>query len=207
MLKIGTIPVVDESFLKAVKYALDQIGITPERLPQKKRRTALDGVGFGGGSEYNGYFTIKLRTVGEGDDATQNIVVCDGMTYDNEEGTSDVSLASVNGKSYEVAYFEMPAADALRYIVAEFIPPVYDEDQVITTDAEVKISTCTNVWDYENNIESPDDSITERFCTVIGEVKITEDGDIKIIQRHGTASSSVFNNGEICIEYYAKCFD
>ena len=205
MLKIGTIPVVDESFLKAVKYALDQIGINPDSMPLKKRRTCLDGVGYGGESAYNGYFTIKLRTVGEGDDATQNIIVCDGETYDAEKGTSGVSLASVNGKTYEVDSVEIAVPETNIYIVGEFIPPVYNEDGTELSDSRVEITTCNNVADYENNTENPDPDIVERFVTVIGEVIIKDTG-VSIIQRHGAvASGALYNNGKLVIEYYVRC--
>ena len=85
MLKEGTIPIVDQPLIQAVKYALDQLGVNPDTLPKTKRRTCLDGVGHGGTSSYNGYFTIKLRTL---EDGTQKIVVCDGATYDAEKGSS-----------------------------------------------------------------------------------------------------------------------
>ena len=186
MLKEGTIPIVDQPLIQAVKYALDQLGVNPDTLPKKKRRTCLDGVGTGGDSSYNGYFTIKLRTL---EDGTQKIVVCDGATYDAEKGTSGESKARVNNKEFPIPYFESDVV--YGYIILQYTPTVFDEDGNETTveSIEIKIVQSTQ---------------NEKFIYEIGECT-TSDNIVKIIQRHGTTPSLYFSNGIAYIEYFIEC--
>jgi hypothetical protein len=186
MLKEGTIPIVDQPMIQAVKYALDQLGVNPDTLPKKKRRTCLDGVGDGGDSSYNGYFTIKLRTI---EDGTQKIVVCDGATYDAEKGTSKESKARVNNAEFLIPYYETDVNSG--YIVLQYTPAVFDEDGIETMAESIGIKI---VQDTRN----------EKFIYEIGECLIS-DNTAKIIQRHGYTPSLYFSNGIAYIEYFIEC--
>ena len=102
MLKIGTIPVVDEYFIRAIKNALDQMGINPDNLPQKKRRTNLDGTGDNTGSGYDNYFKV---TPYEWDDdgKIKHVLISDGGDPSSAYcGMTDVS-GFMNRTSRDVA--------------------------------------------------------------------------------------------------------
>lgn len=196
MLKEGTIPIVDQPLIQAVKYALDQLGVNPDTLPKKKRRTCLDGVGYGGESSYNGHFTIKLRTL---EDGTQKIVVCDGATYDAEKGTSADSVAFVNSIHLKVPYFETDIIGTDKYIVGEFVPDLWENAGSSYLDnVYVKIVLCDNIYAYENATEEPKDGLKERYISLIGEYHV-RDGACRIIQRHTL--------GVLDIKYHIRCMD
>ena len=135
---------------------------------------------------YNGYFTIKLRTL---EDGTQRIVVCDGATYDAENGTSKESKARVNNAEFLIPYYETDVAPG--YIVLQYTPAVFDEDGVETMEESIEINI---VQDTQN----------EKFMYEIGECLIS-DNTVKIIQRHGTTPSLYFSNGIAYIEYFIEC--
>jgi hypothetical protein len=135
---------------------------------------------------YNGYFTIKLRTI---EDGTQQIVVCDGATYDAEKGTSKESKARVNNVEFLIPYYETDVTSG--YIVLQYTPAVFDEDGVETTVESIEIKI---VQDTQN----------EKFIYEIGECTIS-DNTVKIIQRHGTTPSLYFSNGIAYIEYFIEC--
>lgn len=195
MLKEGTIPIVDQPLIQAVKYALDQLGVNPDTLPKKKRRTCLDGVGNGGDSSYNGYFTIKLRTLGDG---TQTIVVCDGATYDAEKGTSGVSICYVNDTIFRVDSTELsPITDVnTRYVVLKYTPMDYSEG---ADNSMYGVAVYDMLYEDIKASKSP--------CYIIGQYTI-EDGEITVIQRHAVEryQSKYASNGIIYIEYIVECF-
>lgn len=107
-LKPGTLLEVDQTLMQVVKNALDKWGVDPQEINQKKRRTSLDGRG-GGESQYNGYFTIKAVLNRNG--IPEQIIVCDGMTYNSENGTSDDSVANFNGTNYRVKFWNNPVRE------------------------------------------------------------------------------------------------
>jgi hypothetical protein len=189
MLKEGTIPIVDQPLIQAVKYALDQLGVNPDTLPKKKRRTCLDGVGDGGDYSYNGYFTIKLRTL---EDGTRKIVVCDGATYDAEKGTSGESMAYVGGVYHTVEITEIPVPQKSTHVIAEFTPATRNDNGDVITESDVFVSTCDDLTSKEG------------FFSEIGLLRV-EDTVLQIIQRHGTSGFSLFNNGTLFIDYYVRC--
>jgi hypothetical protein len=137
-------------------------------------------------ASYNGYFTIKLRTL---EDGTQKIVVCDGTTYNAEKGTSKESKARVNNVEFLIPYYETDVTSG--YIVLQCTPAVFDEDGVETTVESIEIKI---VQDTQN----------EKFIYEIGECTIS-DNTVKIIQRHGTTPSLYFSNGIAYIEYFIEC--
>lgn len=177
MLKEGTIPIVDQPLIQAVKYALDQLGINPDTLPKKKRRTCLDGVGNGGESSYNGYFTIKLRTL---EDGTQKIVVCDGATYDAEKGTSGESLCQVNGSNYYIPYAEFNFDD----VVGRRLFIVYRKNE--------DTHKYEAVLQWIGNTESIHDT-----NYIVGEVYSTS-----LVQRHGATGNG---NGVPQLTHIVTC--
>lgn len=186
----GTIPVVDEYLIKAVKYALDQLGIHPDTLPQKKRRTSLDGIGYGG-SGYNGYFTIKLRTLENG---TQKLVVCDGETYDSTKNTSEESIVRVNQVEFPVPYTELEILNGKRHLVIIYTPPQLDAEGNVIGQGNQSV-----------HIEAITDVVNEkRPHYLIG--SYTKEADtVKIIQRHGTAPTNYMSNGIADMEYFIIC--
>jgi hypothetical protein len=198
MLKKGTIPVVDEYFIRAIKNALDQIGINPDNLPQKKRRTNLDGIGYGADNSYNGYFTIKIQK--DADGKAEKIIVCDGATYDDKKNTSGTSKAEVNGVSFLVPFFsdDVPNTSSIVYLL--FTPFIADGENNIGQDkVEIKIGPETEL--------NQDGKATY----LIGEI-VVSGGDVKVIQKHGIynvygSDEYVSVNNVARFKYYYECVE
>jgi hypothetical protein len=146
-------------------------------------------------SSYNGYFTIKLRTL---EDGTQKIVVCDGATYDAAKGTSGVSICYVNDTIFRVNSTELsPITDVnTRYVVLKYTPRDYNEGAD---------NSMYGVAIYDMLYE--DIEASKNPCYIIGQYTI-EDGEITVIQRHAAEryQSKYASNGIIYMEYIVECF-
>jgi hypothetical protein len=140
---------------------------------------------------YNGYFTIKLRTL---EDGTQKIVVCDGATYDAEKHTSGDMLVRVNQVVFTVSYTELPISEGYAYIVILYTPPRLDANGNVIDHGNQSVSI-----QALKNIE--DDT---RPYYILGNYSYVN-GVLKVIQRHGTVPTTYMSNGVADIEYFIKC--
>lgn len=94
-LKKGTIPVVDEYLIQAVKYALDQIGANLSVPTAKHRRTCLDGTPAPipeeqADNSYNSYFKVIIEEKNENGKITKVKVIDGGSPLSYTCGTTDM---------------------------------------------------------------------------------------------------------------------
>ncbi len=128
MLKEGTIPIVDQPLIQAVKYALDQMGVNPDFMPRKKRRTCLDGVGTGDGdSGYLNYFAVSaVETTPDG--VISRVHIYDGADPDSgSAGMTDL---------YDVMSAELDVQPGHRYICLNLVYDSTKREYMQTFSAE-----------------------------------------------------------------------
>lgn len=109
MLKEGTLVKVDQTLIRAVKYALDQMGISADTLiAGRRRRSTLNDAlpaDYGeaaGGDAYNGYFKVSAAASDEQQRITK-LLVSEGVTdLPGNRTVAPVSFDIDPGKNFEV---------------------------------------------------------------------------------------------------------
>lgn len=136
----------------------------------------VDEGGTAATNEYNGYFTIKLKTI----DGNTYAFVCDGATWNEENETSSGSLIYVNNRYYIVPTYKHPTPITTSTSISIHWKNAIPADKYATPPVVAAPATVNVCF---TNYPLPQDSPTEIYRR-IGRIYCSNGRVTQVIQDH-----------------------